>query len=76
MNVDTTEFAAIRDQVAENTARVAAFSRVLVAIGEAGRIDVPDVLRPHRPQLRLVHGQGRHSKPRARLRAIDGGGAA
>lgn len=69
MNVDTQEFAAITEQVALHERRIAAFSSALVAIGEAGGIAVPDVLRP---QLKLIHGhaKGRHTKPRGRLRSV------
>lgn len=72
MNVDTCEFRAITDQVAAHERRIAAFSSALVAMGEYSGIPVPD---PMRPLLRLVHGQGRHTKPRGRLRAVDGGAA-
>lgn len=74
MNVDTQEFAAITEQVALHERRIAAFSSVLVAIGEAARIDVPDVLRP---QLKLYHGtgKGKYTRPRGRLRSVPGDAA-
>jgi len=63
--IDTAQFSAIRDQVADHERRLAAYSRAMASAFEAADYPVPADLRP-----------GRHAKPRERrLRVIRGGAA-
>jgi hypothetical protein len=72
MNVDTAEFAAIRAQLDRHERRIASFSFVFTTLAERQHIPVPD----DRPELTLVGGSARRrTKPRGRLRGIDGGAA-
>lgn len=66
MTVDTTEFRAITEQVADHERRLVAYSSALASAFEAADLPVPQDLRP-----------GRHAKPRERhhLRVIRGGAA-